>query len=77
MKTAITLRKLREENHMTIREVSNKLNMSYIGYLCYELGTRRAGLEQVLVLSTLLDAPAEEVIQAQLNSCKFGKSRKY
>lgn len=65
-----TLRDLREQNKKTCAEVAQALGVTLRAYCRYEQGTRRMSLEQVLILADLYDVSAEEVIQAQLNSCR-------
>lgn len=65
-----TLRDLREQSKKTCAEVAQALGVTLRAYCRYEQGTRRMSLEQVLILADLYDVSAEEVIQAQLNSCR-------
>ena len=65
-----TLKDLRLQAKKTVAEAAKVLNVTERAYMRYEQGTRRISLEQVLVLAKLYDCSAEEVIQAQLNSCK-------
>ena len=67
MKT--TLKSLREENKKTLTKVASVLGVTIQAAYRYEQGKRRICLEHVLILSTLYDCSAEEVIKAQLNSC--------
>lgn len=64
-----TLKELRESAKKTCAEVAQALGIANSSYYNYEQGTRRISLEQVLILSKLYGVSAEEVIQAQLNSC--------
>lgn len=66
-----TLRDLRLEIKKTAAEVAMVLNVTERAYCRYEQGTRRISLEQVLILAKLYEVSAEEIIQAQLNSCQF------
>jgi transcriptional regulator with XRE-family HTH domain len=66
----MTLRRLREQNEKTLREITEALNVSLQTVYRYEQGVRRINIEQVLILSKLYDCTAEEVIEAQLNSCQ-------
>lgn len=68
MKT--TLKDLRKENKKTLAEVASVLKVTIQTAYRYEQGTRRIGLEQVLMLSELYDCTAEQVIKSQLNSCQ-------
>ena len=65
-----TLKDLRLQAKKTVAEVAKVLGTANSSYYSYEQGVRRISLEQVLVLAKLYDCSAEEVIQAQLNSCK-------
>ena len=65
-----TLKDLRKQANKTAAEVATVLGVEYRAYYRYEQGTRRISLEQVLLLAKLYDIPAEEVIEAQLNSCQ-------
>lgn len=66
-----TLRDLRRQNKKTCAEVAQVLGVTEQTIYRYEKGERRISLEQVLILATLYDTTAEEIIQAQLNSCQF------
>ncbi len=66
----MTLRNLRIQSGKSVTETAQALGVASSSYYSYEQGARRIGLEQVLVLAKLYDVPAEEVIQAQLNSCQ-------
>ena len=65
-----TLRDLRKQCNLKQQEVAKKLNVTRNAYSNYEQGIRKISLEQVLVLSKLFDVSAEEIIEAQLNSCQ-------
>lgn len=67
----MTLRELREQSGKTAKEVAEKLGVKIPALSHYENGRRRISLEQVLILTQLYEISAEEVIQAQLNSCRF------
>ncbi len=71
MQTQETLRSLREENKKTCAEVAQVLGVVERAYYRYEQGTRRISLEQILSLAQLYGCAAEEIIKAQLNSCRF------
>ena len=70
MSKAETLKDLRLENKKTLAEVASVLGVSIQAVCNYEAGERRMGLEQILSLSKFYDCSAEEVIEAQLNSCQ-------
>lgn len=65
-----TLKTLREQNKKTAAEVATVLKVTESAVSNYEKGKRRIGLEQVITLSKLYECTAEEVIEAQLNSCQ-------
>lgn len=65
-----TLRDLRESVKKTCAEVAQALGVTANAISNYECGIRRISLEQILILAKLYDVSAEEVIQAQLNSCR-------
>lgn len=65
-----TLRELREQNKKTLSEIAEALNVSVRAVSRYEQGTRRISLEQVLILANLYDSIAEDIIWAQINSCR-------
>lgn len=64
-----TLRELREQNKNTAAEVAEALGISKWAVFKYESGEREINIKQVLILSRLFDVSAEEIINAQLNSC--------
>lgn len=64
-----SLRDLREQNGKSRAEVATALGVVSSAITNYEKGYRRISLEQVLTLAELYDCSAEEVIEAQLNSC--------
>lgn len=68
MEEKITLRELRERTGRSIADVAAALGVSVQAVSNYELGFRSINIEQVLVLSGLLEEPAETIIKAQLNS---------
>lgn len=70
----MTLRDLRIQSGKSVAEVAQDLNVTDRAYMRYEQGTRRISLEQIIVLTNLYDVTAEEVIQAQLNSCQSFRS---
>ena len=65
-----TLRDLRKQNGKTCAEVAQALGVAIQTAYRYEQGERRISLEQVLILKSLYGVSAEEVIDAQLNSCR-------
>lgn len=67
----MTLQELRLKNKLTIKEVAKTLNVVNSAICNYESGKRKINIEQVLILAKLYNATAEEIIQAQLNSCQF------
>ena len=69
-----TLRELRLQAKKTCAEVAQALAVANSSYYSYEQGVRRISLEQVLILAKLYEISAEEVIQAQLNSCRCAQS---
>lgn len=64
-----TLKDLREQAGLSVKEVAKILGVTINAIRNYELGWRKIGIEQVLRLVEAYDVPAEEVIRAQLNSC--------
>lgn len=66
----LTLRDLRVQNGKSAVEVAKALNVAPRTISHYECGTRRIKLEQILVLSSLYDESAEDIIRAQINSCR-------
>lgn len=65
----MTLRELRGQSGKAQIETAEALNVSLQTAYRYEQGIRRINIEQVLILAKLYDCTAEEVIEAQLNSC--------
>ena len=68
MEEKITLRELRERAGRSIADVAAALGVSVQAVSNYENGIRSINIEQVLILSELLEETAEEIIKAQLNS---------
>ena len=64
-----TLKDLREQAGLSVKEVAKILGVTINAIRNYELGWRKIGIEQVLRLVEAYDTSAEEVIKAQLNSC--------
>lgn len=64
-----TLKDLREQAGLSVKEVAKILGVTINAIRNYELGWRKISIEQVLRLVEAYDVPAEEVIRAQLNSC--------
>lgn len=67
-----TLKELRLQAKKTCADVAQALGVTSQAITNYESGIRRINIEQVLILAKIFDVSAEEVIQAQLNSCKGG-----
>lgn len=72
MKT--TLRDLRVAAKKSLSETAEILGVEMQTVCRYEQGTRRINIEQVCPLAKLYDCSAEEVIEAQLNSCQSYKA---
>lgn len=68
MEEKITLRELRERAGRSIADVAAALGVGVRAVSNYENGIRTISIEQVIILSALLEEPAEEIIRAQLNS---------
>lgn len=68
-----TLKELRLQAKKTCAEVAQALGVVPRAYCRYEQGIRRISLDQVLTLAELYDVSEKEVIQAQLNSCRFSR----
>lgn len=71
-----TLKDLRESAKKTCAEVAQALGVSNRAVYHYENGDRQISIEQVIILSKLYGVTAEEVIQAQLNSCNANQIHK-
>lgn len=67
----MTLKELRIESGKTQQQIADRLNISRQSVGHYETGLRKISIEQVLVLSQVLECSAEEIIEAQLNSCQL------
>ena len=63
-----TLKALREQAGLSVKEVAKKLNVTEMSVYRYEANKRHLDIEQVLELSSLYDCSTEEIIRAQLNS---------
>ena len=74
MNDGMSLRELREQSGKTRAEVAAALGVSISGFSNYENGNRKIGIEQVLVLAKKYGETAEEIIHAQLNSCRTARS---
>lgn len=70
----MTLRELREQNGKSRAEVAAALGVTVMAVSNYENGYRQISLSQVLDLAHLFEEIAEEVIKAQLNSCRKDQS---
>lgn len=66
----MTLKDLRLENKKTAAEVATVLGVARSTYSNYEQGTRTIDLRLIIPLSKLYGVLAEEIIEAQLNSCQ-------
>lgn len=66
----MTLKDLRLQSGKTAAEVAGELGVGSNAVSNYECGIRRISLEQVLKLAKLYDVSVEEIINAQLNSCR-------
>lgn len=64
----MTLRELRLQNKMTLKEVAYCLKVGTSTVSNYEQGTRTISLEPILTLADLYGETAETIIRAQLNS---------
>lgn len=69
----MTLKELRLQNNKTLAEIANVLRVTEQAVYRYEQGKRSICLEQVLSLAKFYDCTAEEVIEAQLNSCRCAR----
>lgn len=70
MERKTTLRELREQSGKTRAEVANALGVSISTIFKYEAGTRLISIQQVKILMDQFYASAEDIIDAQLNSCR-------
>lgn len=70
----MTLRELREQSGKSRAEVAAALGVAVRTLAHYENGTRWLKPEQILVLSSIFDESAEEVIIAQINSRQCARS---
>lgn len=66
----MTLQEMRVQNKKSRKEVAAKLGISANAVAKYEEGRRKIGIEQVLILSSLYGESAEEIINAQISSCR-------
>lgn len=66
----MTLRELREQSGKSRAEVATALGVTINAISNYESGLRQISLLHVLNLALLFGESAEEVIKAQLNSCR-------
>ncbi len=69
----MTLKELREQNKSTAADLAKVLGVANSTYYNYEQGERRISLEQVILLAKFYDCFAEEIIEAQLNSCQIDR----
>ena len=68
-----TLKELRLQAKKTCAEVAQALGLTDRAIYNYESGIRQINISQVLILAGLYDVSEKEVIQAQLNSCRFSR----
>ena len=68
-----TLKDLRLQSKKTCAEVAQALGVTIQTIYRYENGERRISLEQVLILAEIYDCSESEIIEAQLNSCRFSR----
>lgn len=68
-----TLKELRLQAKKTCAEVAQALGLTDRAIYNYESGIRQINISQVLILAELYDVSEKEVIQAQLNSCRFSR----
>lgn len=68
-----TLRELREQNKNTAAEVAEVLGIARSTYSNYEQGIRMIDIELIIPLAKLYNCTAEEIIEAQINSRRFGR----
>lgn len=66
----MTLRELREQSGKSRAEVAKALGVTINAISNYESGLRQISLLHVLNLALLFGESTEEVIKAQLNSCR-------
>lgn len=65
-----TLKDLRKQNQLSRADVAKALSTTISAVSHYENGIRRINIDQVLSLVELYKCSAEEIIQAQINSCQ-------
>ena len=68
-----TLRELREQNKNTAAEDAEVLGIARSTYSNYEQGIRMIDIELIIPLAKLYNCTAEEIIEAQINSRRFGR----
>ena len=66
----MTLKTLRENSNLSKKKVADALQVTTQAISNYESGIRQINIRQVLILAILYDSTAEEIISAQLNSCR-------
>lgn len=66
----MTLKELRIQSNKSRVEAATALEVTVQAISNYESGLRRINIEQVLILSKFYECTAQEVIEAQLNSCR-------
>lgn len=69
----MTLRELRQQNNKSVAEIATLLGVSKESVYKYESGERKITLEQVLILSKTYEESTDEIIAAQLNSCRSAR----
>lgn len=69
----MTLRELRQQNNKSVAEIATLLGVSKESVYKYESGERKITLEQVLILSKTYEESTDEIIVAQLNSCRSAR----
>ena len=71
MNDGMTLRELREQSGKTRTDVAAALGVTVSAVFKYESGTRFIDIQQVKILKEFYGVSAEEVIDCQLNSCRY------
>lgn len=66
----MTLKELRIQSNKSRGETATALEVTVQAISNYESGARQINIAQVLILSKLYECTAQEVIEAQLNSCR-------
>lgn len=71
MNDGMTLRELREQSGKTRADVAAALGVTVSAVFKYESGARFIDIQQVKILKEFYGVSAEEVIDCQLNSCRY------